>query len=250
MKKLSFQMNSRYFLVSFFILYFITGSTCFSEAITLDLGATGGSMISRMVQLLVTLTLLSLAPALIMMVTSFTRMVIVFSFLRTALGTQQSPPNLVIMSLSLFMTTYIMMPVFEKAYDTAIVPLMDEKITEKEAFNKAAQPFREFMLKNIREKDLLLFMNLSKQKVEKKEDVSLRVLVPAFMISELKRAFEIGFLIFIPFLIIDMVVASTLMAMGMMMLPPVMISLPFKLIFFVMIDGWNLICGSLVKSFH
>lgn len=250
MKKLSFQMNSRYFLVSFFILYFITGSTCFSEAITLDLGATGGSMISRMVQLLVTLTLLSLAPALIMMVTSFTRMVIVFSFLRTALGTQQSPPNLVIMSLSLFMTTYIMMPVFEKAYDTAIVPLMDEKITEKEAFDKAAQPFREFMLKNIREKDLLLFMNLSKQKVEKKEDVSLRVLVPAFMISELKRAFEIGFLIFIPFLIIDMVVASTLMAMGMMMLPPVMISLPFKLIFFVMIDGWNLICGSLVKSFH
>ncbi len=250
MRKLSFQLNSKYYLASFLLLYFITGSSCFSEAITLDLGATGGSMISRMVQLLVTLTLLSLAPALIMMVTSFTRMVIVFSFLRTALGTQQSPPNLVIMSLSLFMTTYIMMPVFEKAYDTAIVPLMDEKITEKESFEKAAQPFRQFMMKNIREKDLLLFMNLSKQKVEKKEDVSLRVLVPAFMISELKRAFEIGFLIFIPFLIIDMVVASTLMAMGMMMLPPVMISLPFKLIFFVMIDGWNLICGSLVKSFH
>lgn len=231
-------------------LYILSGTTCFSEAITLDLGATGGSMISRMVQLLVTLTILSLAPALIMMVTSFTRMVVVFSFLRTALGTQQSPPNLVIMSLSLFMTTYIMMPVFEKAYDTAVVPLMDEKMNEKEAFEKASVPFREFMMKNIRKKDLQLFINLSKQKVEKKEDVPLRVMVPAFMISELKRAFEIGFLIFIPFLIIDMVVASTLMAMGMMMLPPVMISLPFKLIFFVMIDGWNLICGSLVKSFH
>jgi flagellar biosynthetic protein FliP len=221
-----------------------------ADTFTLDLGTTGGSMIGRMIQLLMTVTILSLAPALIMMVTSFTRIIVVFSFVRNALGTQQAPPNMVVLCLSLFLTFFIMAPVFEKVYEDAVYPLMEEKISEKEAFEKGSKPFHAFMMKNVREKDLKLFADMAKiETIAKPEDTPLRLLVPAFIISELKRAFEIGFLIFIPFLIIDMVVASVLMSMGMMMLPPVMISMPFKLIFFVLADGWHLLCGSLMRSF-
>lgn len=178
------------------------------------------------------------------------RIVIVLSFLRSALGLQQTPPNQVLISLALFLTAFIMAPVFEVAYEDGVKPLMEESITQDEALERIGAPFHIFMLKHAREKDLQLFISMSpKLDIKKAEDTPFRVLIPAFMISELKRAFEIGFLIFIPFVIIDMLVASVLMAMGMMMLPPVMISLPFKLIFFVLVDGWYMVCGSLIKSF-
>ena len=193
---------------------------------------------------------MSLAPSILVMVTSFTRIVVVFSFLRTALGLQQTPPNSVLISLALFLTFFIMSPVFEKAYEDGLKPLMEEKITEEQAIEPIVKPFHRFMLGNVREKDLDLFADIAKvEEIKTPEETPLKVLVPAFMISELKRAFEIGFLIYIPFLIIDMVVASTLMSMGMMMLPPVLVSLPFKLVFFVLVDGWYLIVGSLVRSF-
>ena len=185
------------------------------------------------------------------MVTSFVRIVVVLSLLRTALGTQGTPPNTVVISLALFMTFFIMQPSFEKIYDQGIAPLIAEDIDEKQAFERSAAPIRTFMMRHVREKDLDLFLNMARLDLsEKPEETSLRALIPAFMISELRRAFEIGFLLFVPFLIIDMVVASVLMSMGMMMLPPVMISLPFKLIFFVLVDGWYMIAGSLVQSFN
>jgi flagellar biosynthetic protein FliP len=222
-----------------------------ADSFTLDLGTTGGSMMGRLIQLLIMMTVLTLAPSIVMMVTSFTRIVVVFSFVRSALGTQQSPPNMILLSLAMFLSFFIMAPTFEKAFDEGIHPLIEEKISEKEAFDRTTKPFQQFMLKNVREKDLILFADIAKiDSIKTPEDTPLRVLVPAFIISELKRAFEIGFLIFIPFLVIDMVVASVLMSMGMMMLPPVMISLPFKLIFFVLVDGWHLLCGSLVNSFR
>ncbi len=222
----------------------------FAESITLDMGNSGGSFSGRLIQMFLVFTVLSVAPSLVIMVTSFTRMVVVLSFLRNSIGLQQSPPNMVIVSLAMFLTLFVMGPTFEKAYDNGVAPLIAEKIKEEEALIKAVEPFREFMLKNVREQDLGLFMDLAKvEKLEKPTDTPLKILVPAFMISELKRAFEIGFLIFIPFLIIDLVVAAVLMAMGMMMLPPVTISLPFKIIFFVLIDGWHLLSGSLVNSF-
>lgn len=221
-----------------------------AESLTLDLGDAGASFSGRLIQLFIVFTILSVAPSLIIMVTSFTRMVVVLSFLRSSMGLQQSPPNMVILSLAMFLTLFVMGPTFEKAYEEGIAPLVAEKISEEEAMKKAIEPFHGFMLKNVREKDLALFMDLSKIKtVAEPKDTPLKVLIPAFMISELKRAFEIGFLIFIPFLIIDLVIAAVLMSMGMMMLPPVMISLPFKIIFFVLIDGWHLLCGSLVNSF-
>jgi len=193
---------------------------------------------------------LSLAPSILIMVTSFTRIVVVLSLLRTALGTATAPPNAVIISLAMFLTAFVMAPVFQNAYDTAIRPLLNNEITPEQAFDRGAEPFRAFMLKNVREKDLKLFTDLAKEPVPATpQDVSLRILVPSFMISELKRAFEIGFLLFLPFLIIDLVVASVLMSMGMMMLPPVVVSLPFKLIFFVLVDGWSLVAGSLVQSY-
>ncbi len=222
----------------------------FAESITLDMGNSGGSFSGRLIQMFLVFTVLSVAPSLVIMVTSFTRMVVVLSFLRNSIGLQQSPPNMVIVSLAMFLTLFVMGPTFEKAYDNGVAPLIAEKIKEEEALTKVIEPFREFMLKNVREQDLGLFMDLAKiEKLEKPTDTPLKILVPAFMISELKRAFEIGFLIFIPFLIIDLVVAAVLMAMGMMMLPPVTISLPFKIIFFVLIDGWHLLSGSLVNSF-
>jgi flagellar biosynthesis protein FliP len=210
----------------------------------------GAGLTERAVQLIALITVLSLAPSILVMVTSFTRIVVVLSLLRTAFGTGTAPPNAVIVSLALFLTVFVMGPAFQRAYDTGVKPLTAGEIDADQAFQRSSEPFREFMLKNVREKDLALFMDLSKQeRPDKPDDVSLRVLTPAFMISELKRAFEIGFLLFLPFLIIDLVVASVLMSMGMMMLPPVVVSLPFKLIFFVLVDGWNLVAGSLVQSY-
>jgi len=223
--------------------------TAAAQSVSIDLGADGGALTGRVFQLIALLTLLTVAPSLLLMVTSFTRIAVVFSLLRTALGTQGSPPNQVLVGLALFLTFFVMQPVFERSYNEGIQPLIEERITEREAFTRAAQPFREFMLNHTREQDLLLFVEMSRQPVATPAETPLQVLIPAFMLSELKRAFEIGFLLFIPFLVIDMVVSSILMAMGMMMLPPVVISLPFKLIFFVLVDGWNMLAGALVQSY-
>jgi flagellar biosynthetic protein FliP len=221
-----------------------------AEGISINLGDTKGTAFSsKIIQLVGLITILSVAPAILVMVTSFTRIVVVLSFLRTALGLQQTPPNQVIISLALFLTMFVMTPVFEEAYEVGLKPMMNEEIDERDAMPKIMQPFKKFMLENTRDKDLELFVGMSGNVDVTKADMPLHVLIPAFMISELKRGFEIGFLIFLPFLIIDMLVASTLMAMGMMMIPPVMISLPFKLVFFVLIDGWYMLCGSLVKSY-
>ncbi|MEM7169559.1 MAG: flagellar type III secretion system pore protein FliP [Pseudomonadota bacterium] len=221
-----------------------------AQSLSLDLGDGGGSQTGRILQLIALVTVISLAPSILVMMTSFTRIVVVLSLLRSALGVQQTPPNTVIVSLALFLTAFIMMPTLERVYDEALEPLMNEEISEEQAMEVAAQPVRQFMLEHVREQDLGLFMELSQeQSVTAPEDTPLRALIPAFMISELRRAFEIGFLMFLPFIIIDMTVASILMSMGMMMLPPIMISLPFKLIFFVLVDGWYLVAGSLVKSY-
>ncbi len=222
-----------------------------AQTINVDLGGEiGGSATGQIMRLVILLTILSLAPSILMMVTSFTRIIVVLSLLRSAMGIQQTPPNSVLISLALFLTAFIMTPTFEAAYNDGIEPLINEQIDEKTAMERTAAPFHEFMRGQVNENDVALFMELSgTDMVEKPEDLPYKVLVPAFMISELKRAFEIGFLVFIPFLIIDMMVASTLMSMGMMMLPPVMISLPFKIIFFVLIDGWHMLSENLVKSF-
>ena len=221
-----------------------------AQMLSLDLGEGGGDATARIVQLIILITVLSLAPSILVMVTSFTRIVIVLAFVRTAMGTPQAPPNQVLISLAMFLTIFVMMPVFEESYDSGIRPLMENQIDEFEAFERASEPFRGFMMGLVGEKDFMLFVNLAEVTDEEiDEGMPLRALVPAFMISELRRAFEIGFLIFVPFLIIDMVVASVLMAMGMMMLPPIIIALPFKIIFFVLVDGWYLVVGSLVRSF-
>ncbi|MDX1540067.1 MAG: flagellar type III secretion system pore protein FliP [Geminicoccaceae bacterium] len=220
-----------------------------AQELTLDLGQ-DGTVTGQLIRLVILLTVLSLAPSILVMVTSFTRIIVVLSFLRSALGLQQTPPNAVLISLALFTTAFIMAPTFEVVWDDALAPLIDEQIDESEALERAAAPIRAFMLGQVRAKDLELFLDIAREEaIEEPEATPLRVLIPAFMISELRRAFEIGFLIFIPFLIIDMVIASILMSMGMMMLPPVLISLPFKLIFFVLVDGWFLVIGSLVESF-
>jgi flagellar biosynthetic protein FliP len=220
-----------------------------AQSLSLDFGDTG-RLTGRIVQFLALLTILSLAPSILVMVTSFTRIVIVLSLLRSALGVQQTPPNTVIVSLALFLTFFIMSPTLQQSYREGIEPLMNEQIDEFVAFERAARPLQAFMLNHVREKDLASFIELSGEgPPATPEATPLHVLVPAFIISELRRAFEIGFLVFVPFIVIDMVVASVLMSMGMMMLPPIMISLPFKLIFFVLVDGWNLIAGSLVQSF-
>jgi flagellar biosynthetic protein FliP len=219
-----------------------------AQTLTLDMGE-GPGLSGRIVQLVMLLTVLSLAPSILIMMTSFIRIVVVLSLLRTAIGIQQSPPNPVIMSLALFLTAFVMAPTLSEAYSAGVAPLMKEEMPVEEALPAAIAPMKEFMLSQTREKDLALFFDLAKVKPETPEATPLHVLTPAFMISELRRAFEIGFMIFIPFLIIDMVISSILMAMGMLMLPPIVISLPFKLIFFVLIDGWRLVAGSLVKSF-
>lgn len=224
-------------------------STGYGQDVSIDFGDET-TLTERAVQLIGMITLLSLAPSILVMVTSFTRIVVVLSLLRTAIGLQTAPPNSVMISLALFLTLFIMQPTLQQSYEQGIAPLMAGEIEVAEAFELSAAPLHEFMRFNVRDKDLSLFYDLTSAEVpETVEDIPLHLLVPAFMISELRRAFEIGFLLFLPFVIIDMVVASVLMSMGMMMLPPVTISLPFKLIFFVLVDGWYLVAGSLVRSF-
>ncbi len=231
------------------LLVSLTFADAAAQSFNLDLG--GNSTSGRVIQLVLLLTVLSLAPSIIIMLTSFTRIVVVLGLLRSALGTQQAPPNTVLVSLALFLTAFVMAPTIERAYQDGIAPLVAEEIDEAEAFERVKSPIREFMLATVREQDLTLFIDIAEvEDVTTPEDTPLQALVPAFMISELRRAFEIGFLLFVPFVIIDMVVASVLMSMGMMMLPPIMISLPFKLVFFVLVDGWYLVAGSLVESFR
>ncbi|MFA6107330.1 MAG: flagellar type III secretion system pore protein FliP [Candidatus Latescibacterota bacterium] len=202
-------------------------------------------------QIIFLLTVLSLAPSILIMMTCFTRIVVVLSFLRTAIGTQQMPPNQLIVGLSLFLTFFVMAPVWDRINNEAIQPLIADRIPYREAIDRGMEPLREFMLKQTREKDLALFVRLAKMHQPRNvQEVPNSVVIPAFIISELRTAFQIGFILFIPFLVIDLVVSSILLSMGMMMLPPIMVSLPFKLLLFVLVDGWNLIVQSLVKSFH
>ncbi|MEI9899722.1 MAG: EscR/YscR/HrcR family type III secretion system export apparatus protein [Hyphomicrobium sp.] len=228
-----------------------------------------GSASGRIVQLVILITVLSVAPGILIMVTCFTRFVIALSFLRAGIGLQTTPANLILISLALFMTLYVMAPTFDRAWQGGVVPLMESKITEAEAYDRITAPFRTFMLANVRDKDLKLFNDLAHETLWPKQtkgeaaapppppapttaegdNIELRVLIPAFMISELRRGFEIGFLMVLPFLVIDMIVATLTMSMGMMMLPPTVISLPFKILFFVLIDGWNLLVGGLIRSF-
>ena len=250
------------------IVALLTAGSAWAQSINLDVG--GPSVTGRIVQIVLLLTVLSVAPSILMMVTSFTRIVVVLSLLRSALGLQQSPPNAVLIGLSLFLTAYIMGPTLEASWRDGIQPLMDNQITEEQGFERASEPIRAFMVSHVREKDLQLFIDLAGKPADdaptgaaiaapgaapeagadaKADAAPLRALVPAFMLSELRRAFEIGFLLFLPFLIIDMVIAAILTSMGMMMLPPLVVSLPFKLIFFVLVDGWWLVCGSLVRSY-
>ncbi len=223
------------------------------NTLDINISSNAGSMkLESTLQILIMLTILSLAPSILIMVTSFTRIVVVFHFLRTALGTQTTPPNQVIVGLALFITIAIMSPVFTQVNNKAVKPYMAGSIKQEEAIDKGLAPLREFMLKQTREKDLKLFMDLNKKSsddVKSYNDISITIIIPAFIISELRTAFIIGFLIYLPFIVIDMVVASTLMSMGMMMLPPTTISLPFKLLLFVLADGWNLVIGQLVNSF-
>ncbi len=216
------------------------------------LPAGGASATGKMIQLVSILTVLSIAPGLLIMVTSFTRFAIALSFLRSGLGLQSTPANLVLISLALFMTFYVMTPTFNQAWETGLRPLSENKISEGEAFDKISRPFRDFMVAHVREKDIRLFEDLSKQQLSAaaQKDPGLQILVPAFMISELRRGFEIGFLVVLPFLVIDMIVAIMTMTMGMMMLPPTTISLPVKILFFILIDGWNLLIGNLIRSYN
>lgn len=213
---------------------------------------TGEGLTARVLQLVALITVLTLAPSILIMTTSFVRIVVVLSLLRTALGLQQSPPNVVIVSLSLFLTAFVMQPVWSAAYDAGIGPVMREELPLDEAFPRIVEPLKVFMASQTREADLMLFIDMARLETPpaSAEETPLRILAPAFMVSELRRAFEIGFMLFVPFLIIDLVVASLLMAMGMMMMPPVTVSLPFKLIFFVLVDGWRLVAGSLIESFN
>lgn len=233
------------------LLFAFTTNPALAQTISFDLGGDdSGTVTGRVIQLLAILTILSLAPSILIMMTSFTRIIVVLSFLRTAIGIQQTPPNTVMISLALFLTFFVMAPTFTKAYEEGLQPLINEEIDEITAFERGVEPFKEFMLVHVREDDLRLFTELSGEgPFAEPMEVPLQILIPSFMISELRRAFEIGFMLFLPFLIIDMVTASILMSMGMMMLPPVMISLPFKVVFFVLVDGWYLISGSLIQSF-
>ena len=232
------------------LISLIAPTMALAQAINLNLGS-GAGLTDRVIQLVGLLTVLSLAPSIVMMTTSFVRIVVVLSLLRTALGLQQSPPNAVIISLSLFLTAIVMGPTFSASYDAGIKPLLEHKMELPAAFSASSAPVKTFMLTQVDRDDLALFIKLSKiPRPANAQATPLQVVTPAFMISELKRAFQIGFLLFVPFLVIDLVVASVLMSMGMMMLPPVVVSLPFKLIFFVLVDGWRLVAGSLVESFH
>jgi flagellar biosynthesis protein FliP len=241
------------------ILVWLTVDPAFAADITLPgvsfstgeaVGSAEPDQVGTGLQILAFLTLFSLAPGLLVMVTSFTRVVVVLSFVRQAMGLQGQPPNQVLISLALFVTFFVMGPVFDRAYDNGLRPYLDKQISEEQAWDRVVAPIKSFMLRQTREKDLELFMRLSGvTKAPSPEEVPLRLVVPAFMVSELKTAFQIGFMIYLPFLIVDMVVASVVMSMGMMMLPPLVISMPVKLILFVLVDGWSLVVGSLVQSF-
>ena len=254
------RIGRRPFAIAFFLAaaIFFSALSAFAQPlqlpnISLNIGGAADSpgKVAVILQLLFILTVLSLAPAILLMLTSFTRIIVVLSLLRHALGTQQMPPNQILIALSLFLTFFLMAPVWQRVNAEALQPYYEEKISGEQALEKAAQPVKEFMLKQTRERDLALFIKVSKEKKpEKAGDLSMLVLTPAFVISELKTAFQIGFMIYLPFLIIDMVVSSVLLSMGMLMLPPIMMSLPFKLLLFVLVDGWHLIVGSLVQSFH
>ncbi|SDZ73980.1 flagellar biosynthetic protein FliP [Desulfuromusa kysingii] len=220
--------------------------------ITLGIGeATDPGEVSTALQILVVLTILSVAPAILLMTTGFTRIVIVLSFVRQAMGTQSAPSNQIIVGLALFLTFFIMAPVFNQINEQALKPYLDQQISQEQALDLALQPMRQFMFSQVGEKDLQLLVDISKSpQPENQDDISMMTLIPSFMLSELKRAFQMGFLLFIPFLMVDMIVASILMSMGMMMLPPIIVSLPFKILLFVLVDGWSLVIGSLVQSFE
>ena len=222
-----------------------------AQSVNLDLGAAGqAGTTGRLVQLTALITLLSIAPSLLVMVTAFTRIVIVLSLLRGAIGAQGTPPNMVLIGLAMFLTFFVMQPVLEQAYSTGLLPMSDGRVPEIEGLRLAAEPFRHFMAANLRGSDLQVFLDIAHLPQPATPDASpWRALIPAFMIGELRRAFEMGFLLYLPFLVIDLVVGSVLMSLGMMMLPPSAVSLPFKLIFFVLVDGWRLVAGSLVQSF-
>jgi flagellar biosynthesis protein FliP len=240
-------------VLSLLMLLFVSGSALAADpgipALQLVTNEDGSQSYSVTLQIMALMTALTFLPAMLMMMTSFTRIIIVFSILRQALGLQQTPSNQIILGLTLFLTIFIMSPVIEKVNTEAIQPYMEDQLAPLDAVKKASEPFREFMMAQTREDDLALFVRISGEEVESVEDVSFWVLMPAFVTSELKTAFQIGFILFLPFLVIDMVVASVLMAMGMMMLSPIIISLPFKIMFFVLIDGWALIMGTLAASF-
>ena len=243
-------MSGKITRIALWVLFFsfIAVGTAAAQTISLNVqDQPTGSATARIFNIILMITVLSIAPSILVMMTSFTRIIVVFSITRSALATNSTPPNMVLISLALFLTMFIMAPTFEKVWDEGIKPMYEEKLEITEGLEKAAAPMKEFM---VREKDLLLFTDLAKEKpAESIEATPLKVAIPAFMISELRRAFEIGFLIFIPFLVIDMVIASILMSMGMMMLPPTVLALPFKVIFFVLVDGWYMLAGSLVQSF-
>jgi flagellar biosynthetic protein FliP len=245
-------MKRRLFLLGFFLLTLPQFSAA-AGLPTITLGvqqATEPAQVSTALQVIILLTVLSIAPAILLMTTGFTRIVIVLSFVRQAMGTQQAPSNQIVIGLALFLTFFVMAPVFTQINETALQPYLEQQIDQTQALEKALLPIRNFMFSQVAEKDLTLMLSISQSaQPETREDVSLLTLIPAFMLSELKRAFQMGFLIFVPFLVIDMVVASILMAMGMMMLPPIVISLPFKILLFVLVDGWSLVIGSLVQSF-
>lgn len=242
-------------IISFFVFW----SNAEAQAQTLPIpslrfgveAARSPQEVALSLQILFLLTVLALAPAIFIMVTSFTRVVVVLAFLRQGLGTQQVPPNQVLISLALFLTFFIMQPTFSRVWQEGLSPYLAGQLTAREAFQNGEKPIRQFMLKQTREKDLALFVSLSRSpRPRTPDDLPLWVIVPAFMISELRKAFEMGFILFLPFLIIDMVVASVLMSMGMLMLPPVLISLPFKILLFVLVDGWNLVVRTMIQSFH
>ncbi len=244
-------MRRRLLSLGVIAVLLVLSAVAHAQSVNIDLGAQGnGSATSRIMQLTALLTVLSLAPSLLVMMTAFTRIVIVLSLLRSAIGAQGTPPNTVLVGLALFLTFFVMQPVLDQAWTSGIVPMANGAITDLDGLRLVAEPFRRFMAANVRGDDLRLFVDLAHLPVpDGPEQAGWRTLIPGFLISELRRAFEMGFLLYLPFLVIDMVVASVLMSLGMMMLPPNVISLPFKLIFFVLVDGWRLVSGSLVQSF-
>lgn len=244
-------MKRKTFLLLLCLLIPVSALAQGLPTITVGIGeATDPGEVSTALQILIVLTILSVAPAILLMTTGFTRIVIVLSFVRQAMGTQSAPSNQIVIGLALFLTFFVMAPVFDQINETALQPYLNQQINQEQAFQQALKPMRDFMFSQVGEKDLQLLVDISKSpQPEDQADISMLTLIPAFMLSELKRAFQMGFLLFVPFLVIDMIVASVLMAMGMMMLPPIIISLPFKILLFVLVDGWSLVIGSLVQSF-